>query len=499
MRTTHQGRIHLVAVSAAVCLAGLASARDGGPLLDDFPLTLHEGQRTEALGPLFSWERQPGQRRWAVHPLLSMERHPEVDRISVDVFYPLFTYDRSGPEYRWQFLQLLSSSGGADQQDRRTDRFTLFPVLFWQRSEDPERDTFAVLPLYGHLERRLFRDEIDVVLFPLWSRTRKRDVVTENWLYPLFHTRHGEGLQGWQFWPLYGREEKQVTWRTNLWGEEELVAGHSKRFVLWPFYVDHRTGLGTDRPLHQRAIVPFYATARGPHFQSTSWGWPLGLTRSTNSLTGYQETAVPWPFVVRGHGPHRSTHRFWPFYGLTVTTNQQRQFCLWPLWQSRRSESPDLLRHDRRVGLFLYRDLREDPRDGTVRLRRDLWPLGTYRQEPDGKARLQVLAPLEPILPANRGIERNYSPLWSLWRMERDPATGRSSRSLLWNLFRSERDPEGQKCSLLFGLVQHESRGGSWRLRLLGLPLQGPGAAGAAAVQADAVSGGPGKGGTASE
>lgn len=499
MRTTHQGSFHFVAVGTAACLAGFASAWDGGPLYDAFSLTLHEGCRIEAIGPLFHWERQPEQYRWAVHPWLSFERDPEVDRSSVDVFYPLFTWDRFGPEYRWQFLQLLSRSGGADQQDRRTDRFTLFPVLFWQRSEDPDRDTFALLPVYGHLERRLFRDEIDVVLFPLWSRTRRRDVVTENWLFPVFHTRHGDGLQGWQLWPLCGREEKQVTWRTNLWGEGELVGGHVKRFVLWPFFVEQRTGLGTDRPLEQRAFVPFYAATHGPHFQSTSWGWPVGLTRSTNALTGYRETAVPWPFVVWGQGPDRTTHRFWPLYGITVTTNQQRRFCLWPLWQSRRSESPNLVRHDRRVGLFLYRDLREDHRDGTVRVRRDLWPLWTYRQESSGKSRLQMLALLEPVLPANRGVERNYSPLWSLWRAESDPAAGRSSRSLLWNLFRSERQPGEEKWSLLFGLVQQESRGGSWRLRLLGLPFSGPGASGSGVSQADTVPGGPRRGGAALE
>ena len=67
------------------------------------------------------------------------------------------------------------------------------------------RDRF---PLYGHIRDRLFRDEIFFVLFPIYGESRKRDVVTDNYLYPFFHLRLGEGLQGWQFWPLIGSEHK---------------------------------------------------------------------------------------------------------------------------------------------------------------------------------------------------------------------------------------------------------------------------------------------------
>ena len=470
---TLRKQIRLGVVGAALSLVGWTSAWDGGPLYDSFELTLREGRRTEVLGPLLSWEREPEREGWALHPLLSTECYPAMDRRSVDVLYPLFTYDRVGPESRWQLFQLLSGSHGADQQERRTERFTLFPVVFWERSEDPDRRTFAVLPFYGHLERRLFRDEIDVVLFPLWSRTRKRDVVTENWLYPFVHVRQGEGLVGWQLWPVYGYEKKEVTWRTNFWGEEVRVPGHVKRFVAWPFFVEHQTGQGSDRPMHQTAFVPFYASSRSSEHQSTSWGWPLGVTVSTNAKTGYHEVGAPWPFVVWGQGPGRTTCRLWPLYGLTHTPHRQSRFFLWPLWQSRRNELSDLTRHDRRVALFVYRELREDFRDGSRRSRHDLWPLGTYRRDSDGQSRLQLFAPVEPILPGNRGVERNYSPIWSVWRVEQDPGSGRSSHSLLWNLFRYERRPDAQKASLLFGVVRYECKGPGWRFQFLGLPLKG--------------------------
>ncbi|NGO40126.1 hypothetical protein G4L39_12085 [Limisphaera ngatamarikiensis] len=469
-------------ITGLLASAMQVTAFEAGPLFHDFQLTLREGRRTEALGPFLSWQQDDETVTRALHPLVSVQQWNGLERSSVDVLYPLCTYDRTGPEARWQLLQVLSWSRGQDQSDRTTERFTLFPLLFWQRSEDPARRSFAILPLYGHLENRLFRDEIDVVLFPLWSRTRKREVITENWLYPLFHTRRGPGLEGWQFWPFYGREEKVPTTRTNAWDETESVPGHRKRFVLWPVYLDAHTGLGTEEPVHQRAVLPFYAETVSARQQSRSWGWPLGVTFSTNAVSGYHEVGAPWPFVVWGEGPGRSTHRFWPLYGVSTAPRQTRQFILWPLWQERHSTTESVDRTERRVGLFVYRDVEERLVEGR-RLRRALWPLAVYREDEQGRSRLQVVALLEPVLPGNPGVERNYSPLWSVWRMEQDPVTGRAAGSLLWNLWRWDRTPAGRKGSLLFGAVRYESDAAGLRWRVFGLPVGGRSGTGQSGTQ----------------
>ena len=74
-----------------------------------------------------------------------------------------------------------------------------------------------------------------------------------------------------------------------------------------------------------------------------------------------------------------------------------------------------------------------------------------------------MLALLEPVLPGNDAIERNWSPLWSLWRAENNPKTGATSQSLLWNLYRRDTTPDSKKCSLLFGLFQYQLDGESSR------------------------------------
>src|SRR5258705_5465484 len=192
-----------------------------GPLFHEFGLTLDRGHRTEVAGPLFYIEDRDSMQTWGIPPVVSHVVDRETDFSEFDLLYPVLTLDRFGPEYRFQILQVFAFAGGQTYAETSVHRFTLFPIYFHQWSADPERNYWALVPIYGHLRSRLFRDDIRFLLWPLYSRTRKRDVVTHNFPYPFLHVRHGDGLEGWQFWPLIGTEHKEVTYRTNMWDEAQ--------------------------------------------------------------------------------------------------------------------------------------------------------------------------------------------------------------------------------------------------------------------------------------
>ena len=162
-----------------------------GPVLDRFNLTLEAGYRTEAAGPFFYSETKDSEITRAIPPFFSCNRDPATDAQEENIFYPLLTHIRYGKEQRWQFFQLLSFSSGQEQEVDEKKRFTIFPFYFQQRSPDTNLNYTAYFPIYGHLKDRLFRDEIFFVMFPIYGETRKRDVVTENYLYPFGHIRHG--------------------------------------------------------------------------------------------------------------------------------------------------------------------------------------------------------------------------------------------------------------------------------------------------------------------
>src|SRR5215472_10906733 len=123
-------------LTLGVCLfcaaiAGQSRAADWlhfGFLYDDFPLTLTSGDRSEALGPLFYYDRQDSEKTWAFPPLLSRKWDPVTDYNMVDFAYPVVTYRRFGTEYRWHIIQVFAFAGGRNQQQDEARRFTLFPL-----------------------------------------------------------------------------------------------------------------------------------------------------------------------------------------------------------------------------------------------------------------------------------------------------------------------------------------------------------------------------------
>lgn len=452
--------------------AQIHSAPNVGPLFDLFPLALDTGFRTEAIGPLFYQQhKDDGECIVAVPPLFSYTSNTSTESEEFDFIYPLLTYDRFGKEFRWQLFQLLSFSGGQNQDQIQKKRFTIFPIYFQQRSPDPELNYTALAPIYGHLKNRLLRDEIFFVMFPLYSQTRKRDVVTDNYLYPFFHLRHGNSLRGWQFWPLVGSEHKGITTRTNGFGETETIGGQDKFFALWPIYFNQLAGIGTDNPQKSVAVLPLFNVQRSPLRDSTSVIWPFFNVIDDRGKK-YREWEMPWPFVVFARGEGKTTSRIFPLFSQAHTDTLESDFYLWPLYKYNRLRTGALDRERTRILFFLYSDVNEkNTETKTARHRVDFWPLFTSRRDFNGNARLQLLAPLEPLLPNNKSIERNYSPLWSVWRSEKNPITDATSQSFLWNLYRRERRADDRKCSLLFGLFQYQSNAGGKRLRLLYVPI----------------------------
>jgi hypothetical protein len=460
------------ALLTPICRAQSSPVR-AGPLAQKFPLTLIPGERVEVLGPFLHYEVSDLWKAWALSPLLSYTRDYGIDSTGWDLAYPLMSYDRYGKEYALRFLVLLSFSGGQDQAEQIQRRTTLFPIFFHQSSPDPELRYLAVFPLAGSMKNRLFRDEIRFLLFPLYGSSRRADVITHNVLYPIFHLRKGNQLHGWQVWPLVGFEERIAYSRTNRFGDEELVPGHRKTFALWPIYMRQDLQMGSTNPVSHRILFPFYALQRSPARDSSSYLWPL-FSYTDDRQQQFREWGLPWPLIVFARGEGKTVNRVWPFYSHAYSASLESQFVLWPIYRRNRVYSPPFDRERTRILFFLYSHVNElNEQTGQANQRWDLWPLFIRREDREGNRWLQIFAPLEPFLPHNETLRRNWSPLWSVWRSQKNQRTGASSQSLLWNLYRRDAIPEAQVHSAMFGLFQYESSRAGKRLRLFYIPLSG--------------------------
>jgi hypothetical protein len=448
-----------------------------GPLYQEFKLTLTDGERTEGVGPFYYSEREKAEwedvtETWAVPPIFSYLRNDSIDYQKFDFLWKLATYDRYGDEYRFQLAQWFSFAGGGTQSATNVHRFTLFPIYFQQRSAVPEKNYTALFPIYGTIKERFFRDEIKFVLFPLFGQTRKRGVTTDNYLYPVLHVRHGNGVHGWQVWPLTGNERLEPTTRTNVWGEPELAGGFHKFFALWPIFSLNRSGQGTTNQTLQHSVLPFYTSLRSPLRDSITAPWPLGVTHTIDREKKYDEWGAPWPLIVFTRGEGKTENRVFPFFSEAHSPALTGRWYLWPVYKYNRLHSAPLDRARTRICFFIYSDTVVKNTE-TARTKRqiDLLPLFTWHREFEGSSRLQVLAPLEPFLPNNSGVERNLSPLWSVWRAEKNPGTGAASQSLLWNLYRHDATQQTKKFSLLFGLFRYQSGPEGKSCRLFYIPM----------------------------
>lgn len=440
------------------------------PFADEFGVKLGPFTTEDDFGPMIHRERYETEETWVFAPSFSYYKDSATDREEADILYPVMTYDRFGKEYRFQWAQVFSFAGNQEPDGTTTERFTLFPFIFRQQSSNTNLNYTAFFPFYGHLKDRLLGDEVNFALFPLYMQSKKQDVVSDNFLFPMLRIKKGESLQGWQFWPLVGREEKAVSQRTNRWDEVVTVAGHKKFFVFWPVYFRNELGLGTDNPMRQNTLLPFYSWQRSPQRDTTSYLWPF-FNYIDDRSRKYQEIGAPWPLIVKGWGENKTVNRFFPLFGQTHTPNKDSQFYFWPLYVDVKLHDTAVERERVRVGFFLYSDIIERE-TGTAHYaeRTDLWPLFTARRDREGRERLNLFAFAEPGLPGSKSVERNWSPAWAVWRSERDPKSGANKQAALWSLYRREALADSRKYSLLFGAIQYSSGPDGARMGIFHLP-----------------------------
>ncbi len=425
-----------------------------GPAWSEFDTAFQPGHSVEAVGPLWESTDTDGEHLWRFSPFVVRVTEPALEKVEWNVLYPAMAYRRYGTEWRLHIFQFFGFSGGSTVDEETKRRITIFPIYFRQKSSNPTNDYLAVLPFYGHLHNRLFRSEMRFILAPLYVQTRKPDYVTDNYLVPFFHVRRGPFVNGWQFWPLAGAEHRAVSYRTNVIDELEVVPGYEKKFLLWPFGFSQHLEIGGANPTTNLFVFPFYLRSQSPEQDHL---WIAMFSHRTNRVAKFEEWSYPWPFLGHARGPGKQADRIWPLWGHARGGALESDFFLWPLYVHKRLQSDPLDRERRRILYFGYDDLRQtDTATGRSFRRRELWPLFTWRRELDGRERLQVLAPIEPILGGNVNIERLYSPLWSVWRSESNPKLRIARQSLLWNLWQREQRTNDTRTSLFFGAVQSE-------------------------------------------
>jgi hypothetical protein len=237
--------------------------------------------------------------------------------------------------------------------------------------------------------------------------------------------------------------------------EVETIGGYDKWFVLWPFYFNSRAGLGTTNPATSLTMIPFYSQTRSPSRDETSYGFPLGFNAIHDREKGYVEHDFLWPLFVKAHGSKTVT-RYFPIYSRAEHNGIGKRFLRLLALQVQPPASAFFGSPPQPCPVLpLLRHGGAEHRIARLQTPRRFLALLQLSPRVGWNRRTQVLAILEPLFPNNRTMSREYSPLWALWRAEKNPRTGATSQSLLWNCTGAkalERQKKPRSCSVLFSI-----------------------------------------------
>jgi len=383
----------------------------------------------------------------AVRPFYSHVDDPSTERWRKDYLWPLYTQKGFKEEQYRRFLFFGYSQDFSKDDDRH--RTWVLP-FYYQGVDAHGEGYFAVFPFGGTIHEFLGRDKITFAAFPLFGKSQVNDVQTTTVFWPIYSRSHGEKVDRLRVWPLYG--------------QSELKGEFQKKLVLWPMYTSVKY-TNERNPGGGFVLLPFYGqikTERADNY----WLVPPFF----RYMTSEEQWIVhaPWPFIQMADG-EMYKRIVWPFYGKKSLGTLTRQYIAWPLIWNNQTEYARHTQYRRLIVPFIssQKDVVTTKTDtyevGDVASRYwKIWPLMSWERK-DGNSRFRALE-LWPLR-NTPGVERNWAPLWTLYR--RMNTEGEVGHHLLWGLYRQIKSPEEFEWSLLKGFAGYKKTETSRCYRIL--------------------------------
>lgn len=424
-------RLFCAALLTAVSLRG--EEQNGWPLFVRERAADGRTQSVQYVGPLLFAKHATGKVQ-GFRPLYLQAKVG--DKETRTFLYPFFTWEKS-PGYRnFSFFQLVNNRHYDDPGLPAEHRFDVWPLYFSRETSDPDTTYHAFFPVAGTIKQRFGKDRLTWYLFPLYLNTESAGMEVTSAPWPFLRFIKGAGNHGFEFWPLFGHRGRE--------------GDYDKQFYLWPLFYKSVRDLSEPQPAVSIGALPFYARDTGPGYINETYLWPFfGYTHRTQPHR-YDEQRYLWPLLVQGQGDRRYINRWAPFYTHSVIKGYDKTWFLWPVFRHAEWQDDNIAQEKNQILFFLY--LSQTQRSLTNPAaapanKRHLWPLFSSWDNGAGRKQVQLLSPLEVFFPTNEIIRQLYTPLFALYRYDRQ--SDHSSRhSLLWSAITYRRDDIGREFHL---------------------------------------------------
>ena len=393
-----------------------------GPLYSKRPIPDQKGQEWSLLWPFVDGYSTATVSQIGFRPLFNLRREsreePDGDMIEVQALWPLFLY-RKNDGLKQKVIRLYPVFFHREflHPDGRTERDTAFyPFLLSGRSSDSHENYFSIFPIAGTLKGLFGKDRIRFLLFPLCAESVEGGHHSWHFLWPFVQYGSGGGKSSFRIWPLVGRKKKE--------------GWYEKSFVLWPFYVHSQERLASEHPLDSWFLLPFYGRQQTAFGKIQYFLYPLvSYQRNERPGNRFREWQAPWPLFSLARGDRYRKTYLWPFWGRQQRETYRQEFIAYPLYWLFEYRSPGRVNKRRFVLPFHWSWHLRDEKAQTGQDMSKVWPLLYRASEQGGEERLNILSPLWFRDPD--GFERNYGPLWTMYRRRRTSLGGTEHR-LFW-------------------------------------------------------------------
>ncbi len=351
-------------------------------------------------------ENNNSDKMYALRPIYSFEK--EGKKSDLNILWPFFVKHNSPHSNFWRFLLFYSK-----YENEKFSTGGFFPIAYWGYNK---QNNFygGLFPIYGSLDDIAGFNHIDFCLFPLYLNLEQDKGNEVSYLWPFVLIGKGDKYNKLRIFPFYSYNHK-----------------HNEYYIqsyMWPFFIKADI-LKKNHSATSWMAWPFIGHNKYNNIDEWCSIWPFfKYSYNNNDGMGFD---APWPFITYRNNVEKDVFQFsiFPLYGQTDKPNKYTSFFLWPLG-SYSNEFNTQNRIKRTYFLPLYWASKKMNMDGKVlKNKYRIWPLYSLSEE---EKKCEVRIPDLWFGTYAKVIDRNLSPLWTLFKYNSNDTNKSFNYNFLW-------------------------------------------------------------------
>lgn len=403
---------------------------------------------------LYESEKRSGQDYRIIRPFYSIYTEHETAYKQQTVLFPLYFKEETNYWSTWTVFFFFTGTTLL-HEDTGQDEDTLTPLFFWGAGDNETERYWGFFPLYGTLKGKLSYQEVNFVLFPIYSSWSRNNYQARSILWPFVMWGGSDVRDDIRILPFYSKKEHKDK--------------YYQYTVLWPFFQWGRKFMDKREPVSYGMIFPFYLykDSDDGNMKSRGFLWfPL-----IGSMVGYgydkrnAETDFNILYFLLQYGKSNDNDYrkliFFPFYGQYQFASKKTLFIT-PFYFNLSSDTYHVKSNYNFFFPFFSHMVQYYPELDRSDRYWKIWPLLKFHRDTEGSLEWNAFT-LFPM--RSEELEKTWDPIISLLEYK-NLSNGEKRFSILFRLY-SQRWSEDQFSLYIPLLTDYESKGENMEWKFL--------------------------------